>query len=170
MDFISCAFNGFPTCWLRPTIAGARRCRWCCAVPSAEQRCTVTRSTRESETYFVHTPGLKVVCPASATTPKLEEAAIRDNNPVLFFEHKFLYRRIKEELPAEDYTVPMGEARVAREGRDVSVITYAAMVYVAIEAAETWRKKESNWKWWTCGRCCRWTATPSAGQSRKPMA
>ena len=60
---------------------------------------------------------------------------------MLFFEHKFLYRRIKEELPAEDYTVPIGKARVAREGRDVSVITYAAMVYLALEAAEILAKE-----------------------------
>jgi len=78
-----------------------------------------------------------VVCPASAYDAKgLIKSAIRDNNPVLFFEHKFLYRRIKEELPTEDYTVPIGKAGVVREGRDVSVITYAAMVYVALEAAE----------------------------------
>ena len=69
------------------------------------------------------------------------KSAIRDNNPVLFFEHKFLYRRIKEELPTEDYTVPIGKARVAREGRDVSVITYAAMVYTALEAAEILAKE-----------------------------
>ena len=87
--------------------------------------------------WFVHAPGLKVVCPASAYDAKgLIKAAIRDNNPVIFFEHKYLYRRIKEEIPAEDYIVPLGKARVAREGRDISVITYAAMVYVALEAAE----------------------------------
>src|SRR5947199_3116413 len=87
--------------------------------------------------YFVHTPGLKVVCPATAYDAKgLMKAAIRDSNPVIFFEHKYLYRRIKEEIPAEDYVVPLGKARVAREGRDLSVLTYAAMVYVALEAAE----------------------------------
>src|SRR4029077_1083318 len=66
----------------------------------------------------------------------LIKASIRDNNPVIFFEHKYLYRRIKEEVPEEDYIVPLGKARVAREGRDLSVITYAAMVHVALEAAE----------------------------------
>jgi len=88
----------------------------------------------------VHAPGLKVVCPASAYDAKgLIKAAIRYNNPVLFFEHKYLYRRIKEQVPAGDYIVPLGKARVAREGRDLSVITYAAMVYVALEAAEILR-------------------------------
>jgi 2-oxoisovalerate dehydrogenase E1 component beta subunit len=88
--------------------------------------------------WFVHAPGLKVVCPASAYDAKgLIKAAIRDNNPVIFFEHKYLYRRIKEEVPAEDYIVPLGKARIAREGRDLSIITYAAMVHTALEAAET---------------------------------
>ncbi len=83
-----------------------------------------------------------MICPASAYDAKgLIKSAIRDNNPVLFFEHKFLYRRIKEELPTEDYTVPIGKARVVREGADVSVITYAAMVYVALEAADILAKE-----------------------------
>jgi 2-oxoisovalerate dehydrogenase E1 component beta subunit len=90
----------------------------------------------------VHTPGMKVVAPSSAYDAKgLIKSAIRDNNPVLFLEHKFLYRRIKEDLPDEDYTVPIGKARVVREGRDVSVITYAAMVHTALEAAETLAKE-----------------------------
>jgi 2-oxoisovalerate dehydrogenase E1 component beta subunit len=77
------------------------------------------------------------VCPASAYDAKgLIKAAIRDNNPVIFLEHKYLYRRIKEEVPADDYVVPIGKARVARPGRDLSIITYAAMVHVALEAAE----------------------------------
>jgi 2-oxoisovalerate dehydrogenase E1 component beta subunit len=79
---------------------------------------------------------LKVVCPATPYDAKgLIKAAIRDPNPVIFFEHKFLYRRIKEELPPEDYLVPLGKARVARSGHDLSVITYAAMVHTALEAA-----------------------------------
>ena len=90
------------------------------------------------EMYFVHTPGLKVVCPATAYDAKgLLKSAIRDNNPVLFFEHKFLYRRIKEDLPVEDYTVPIGKAAVRREGRDLTIISYAAMLHASLEAAET---------------------------------
>src|SRR5205823_4114202 len=85
----------------------------------------------------VHVPGLKIVCPASAYDAKgLIKAAIRENNPVIFFEHKYLYRRIKDDVPADDYIVPIGKARIAREGSDLSVITYAAMVYTAMEAAE----------------------------------
>jgi 2-oxoisovalerate dehydrogenase E1 component beta subunit len=93
--------------------------------------------SQNPEMWFVHTPGLKVVCPASAYDAKgLIKAAIRDNNPVIFFEHKYLYRRIKEEVPAEDYIVPLGKARLAREGRDLSIITYAAMVHTALEGAD----------------------------------
>jgi 2-oxoisovalerate dehydrogenase E1 component beta subunit len=92
--------------------------------------------------WFVHAPGLKVVCPATAYDAKgLIKAAIRDNNPVIFFEHKYLYRRIKEDIPSDDYLVPLGKARVAREGRHLSVITYAAMLYTALEAAEILSKE-----------------------------
>ena len=69
------------------------------------------------------------------------KASIRDHNPVIFFEHKYLYRRIKDEIPEEDYIVPLGKARVAREGRHLSVITYAAMLYTALEAAEILSKE-----------------------------
>lgn len=98
--------------------------------------------SQNPETYYAHTPGLKVICPATPRDAKgLIKSAIRDNNPCLFFEHKFLYRRIKEELPAEDYTVEIGKARTHREGRDISLITYAAMVYVAQEAADILAKE-----------------------------
>jgi 2-oxoisovalerate dehydrogenase E1 component beta subunit len=98
--------------------------------------------SQNPEAWFVHAPGLKVVCPASAYDAKgLIKASIRDNNPVIFFEHKYLYRRVKEVVPPEDYVVPLGKARVAREGRDLSIITYAAMVHVALEAAELLSKE-----------------------------
>ncbi|MGH9638564.1 MAG: alpha-ketoacid dehydrogenase subunit beta [Candidatus Acidiferrales bacterium] len=88
------------------------------------------------EMYFVHTPGLKVVYPSTAYDAKgLLKSAIRDNNPVLFFEHKFLYRRVKEELPAGEYTVPIGKAAVRREGRDLTIISYAAAAHTSVEAA-----------------------------------
>src|ERR1700675_3120184 len=94
------------------------------------------------EMYFVHTPGLKVVYPATAYDAKgLLKSAIRENNPVLFFEHKFLYRRIKEDLPEDDYTVPIGQAIVRRPGRDLSIVTYAAMVHASLEAAELLAKE-----------------------------
>jgi 2-oxoisovalerate dehydrogenase E1 component beta subunit len=94
------------------------------------------------EMYFAHTPGLKVVCPATAYDAKgLLKSAIRDNNPVLFFEHKFLYRRIKEDLPEMDYTVPIGKAAVRREGRDITIISYAAMLHTSLDAADQLEKE-----------------------------
>jgi 2-oxoisovalerate dehydrogenase E1 component beta subunit len=87
--------------------------------------------------WFVRTPGLKVVAPATAYDAKgLIKSAIRDNDPVIFFEHKGLYRRIKEDLPASEFTVPIGRAKIAREGKDLSIVTYGAMVWTALEAAE----------------------------------
>ncbi len=93
--------------------------------------------SQNPEMFYVHTPGLKVIAPSTARDAKgLIKAAVRDNNPVLFFEHKYLYRRVKEELPAEDYVIEIGKARTHREGTDISIITYGAMVYVAQDAAE----------------------------------
>src|SRR3984957_17803926 len=88
------------------------------------------------EMYFLHTPGLKVIYPSTPYDAKgLLKAAIRDNNPVLFFEHKYLYRRLKEEIPEGDYTVPLGKAVVRREGKDLTILSYAAMAHTSLEAA-----------------------------------
>jgi len=94
------------------------------------------------EMYFVHTPGLKVIYPSTPYDAKgLLKAAIRDNNPVLFFEHKFLYRRIKGEIPEGDYIVPIGKAAVRREGKHLTIVSYAAMMHTALEAAEELAKE-----------------------------
>jgi 2-oxoisovalerate dehydrogenase E1 component beta subunit len=99
--------------------------------------------SQNPEAGFIHTPGLKVVYPATAEDAKgLMKSAIRDDDCVLFFEHKYLYRRIKAEMPPGDHTVPIGKARVARQGRDVSIITYAATVWKALEAAEQVEKDD----------------------------
>ena len=99
--------------------------------------------SQNPEAGFIHTPGLKVVYPSTAADAKgLMKAAIRDDDCVLFFEHKYLYRRIKGEMPAGDHVVPIGKARVAREGTDLSIITYAATVYKALEAAEQLERED----------------------------
>ena len=142
MDFISCAFNQIVNMlakshyrWNAPSPLVLRG-------PSGGGVHGGPFHSQNPEMWFVHTPGLKVVCPGTAYDAKgLIKASIRDNNPVIFFEHKFLYRRIKEKIPEDDYIVPLGKARVAREGRDISVITYAAMLHVALEAAETLAKE-----------------------------
>src|SRR5262245_21213476 len=90
------------------------------------------------ESFFLNTPGLKMVEPSSAYDAKgLLKAAIRDDDPVLFFEHKYLYRRIKDEVPDDDYVVPLGKASIKRAGTDLSIITFGAMVYAALEAADS---------------------------------
>lgn len=99
--------------------------------------------SQNPEAAFFHTPGLKIVSPATAVDAKgLLKAAIRDDDCVLFFEHKYLYRRIKEVMPEGDHVVPIGKARVAREGTDVSIITYSAMLWKALEAAEVMQAED----------------------------
>jgi 2-oxoisovalerate dehydrogenase E1 component beta subunit len=99
--------------------------------------------SQNPEAAFLHTPGLKIVYPATASDAKgLLKSAIRDDDCVLYFEHKYLYRRIKEEMPAGDHLTPIGKARIAREGKDISIITYAATVWKALEAAEQVEKED----------------------------
>ncbi len=94
------------------------------------------------EAMFNSHPGLKIVMPSSPYDAKgLLKAAIRDNDPVLFLEHKRAYRLLKEEVPEEDYVVPIGKANVKREGNDVTVITYGLCVHLAEQAAETLAKE-----------------------------
>jgi len=94
--------------------------------------------SQNPEAAFLHTPGLKIVCPATARDAKgLIKSAIRDDDPVLYFEHKYLYRRIKEDIPeGEEILTPIGKARLAREGTDLSIVTWSALVFKALEAAE----------------------------------
>src|SRR5215468_1105788 len=99
--------------------------------------------SQNPEAAFLHTPGLKIVYPATARDAKgLIKASIRDDDCVLYFEHKYLYRRVKDEVPAGDHVVPIGKARVAREGTELSIITYAATVWKALEAAEQLEKED----------------------------
>ena len=142
MDFISCGFDQIVN------MAAKIHYRWGPAVPIVIRGPSGAGvhggpfHSQSNEMWFVHTPGLKVVIPATAYDAKgLIKASIRDNNPVIFYEHKFLYRRIKEEVPAEDYVVPLGKAAVRRAGTDIAVITYGAMVWTALEAAAKLEKE-----------------------------
>jgi 2-oxoisovalerate dehydrogenase E1 component beta subunit len=93
--------------------------------------------SQNPEAWFVHVPGLKVVAPSTPMDAKgLLKAAIRDPDPVIYFEHKYLYRRVKGKVPDEEFTVPLGKAEVKREGTDVSIITYGAMVHQALQAGD----------------------------------
>jgi pyruvate/2-oxoglutarate/acetoin dehydrogenase E1 component len=136
MDFIGCAFNQITNMVAKSHYRWGAPAPLVIRGPSGGNVHGGPFHSQNPEAYFVHAPGLKVVCPATAYDAKgLIKAAIRDNNPVIFFEHKYLYRRIKEDVPADDYVVPLGKARIAREGSDLSIITYAAMLHVALEAA-----------------------------------
>ncbi|MCZ6689901.1 MAG: alpha-ketoacid dehydrogenase subunit beta [Planctomycetota bacterium] len=98
--------------------------------------------SQSSEAYFIHTPGLVVVMPSTpADTKGLLTSAMRGDDPVIFLEPKRIYRTVKGEVPDGDYTVPIGKARTAREGKDVSLITWGAMVHVGLEAAEKAQEK-----------------------------
>ena len=135
-DFITCAFDQIVN------FAAKCRYRWNAPVPM------VVRApcgggihggpfhSQNPEAWFAHVPGLKVVTPATVRDAKgLIKSAIRDNDPVLFFEHKALYRRIKGEVPDGDFTIPIGKAAIFREGQDLSIITYGSTVYMASDAA-----------------------------------
>ena len=99
--------------------------------------------SQNPESYFLPIPGLKIVTPATAYDAKgLLKASIRDNDPVLFFEHKYLYRRIQEELPEEEYIVPLGQAAIRREGSDMTFITYSAALYPSLAAAEKLKEED----------------------------
>ena len=149
MDFIGCAFNQITNMVAKSHYRWGAPAPLVLRGPSGGNVHGGPFHSQNPEMPFVHTAGLKVICPATAYDAKgLMKSAIRDNNPCIFFEHKFLYRRIKEELPADDYTVPIGKARVAREAKgqaaktkQIGVITYAAMLYTALDAAEILAKE-----------------------------
>jgi 2-oxoisovalerate dehydrogenase E1 component beta subunit len=136
-DFVSCAWDQLVT------VAAKQRWRvgtpvpMVVRLPSGGGFSGGPFHSQNPESSFAHIPGLKCVCPATPEDAKgLLISAIEDPNPVLYFEHKHLYRRIKGEVPEERYTTPLGKARIHRPGDDVSVITWGAMVYTADEAAQ----------------------------------
>lgn len=98
--------------------------------------------SQSNTSWFVHTPGLVVVAPSTPYDAKgLLKAAIRDDNPVMFFEHKKLYRSIKEEVPNTDYTVPLLKAAVRRNGKDITAISYGYTLQLTLQAAEQMKQK-----------------------------
>lgn len=143
IDFISCGYD-----MLTNYVATARYraflpCPMVVRGPSGGYVRGGPFHSQNPEAAFLHTPGLKIVYPATASDAKgLMKAAIRDDDCVLFFEHKYLYRRVKDVMPAGDHVVPIGKARVAREGKDLSIITYAATVWKALEAAEQLERED----------------------------
>jgi len=136
-DFISCGWDQLVTVAAKQFFRARTPIPIVVRLPSGGGFSGGPFHSQNPESSFAHIPGLKVVCPATPEDAKgLLASAIEDPNPVLFFEHKHLYRRIKGEVPDERYTIPFGHARVHRAGDDAVVVTWGAMVYTATEAAE----------------------------------
>jgi len=137
IDFIACAFDQIVN------FAGKCYYRWGIQMPVVFRGPTGggihagPYHSQNPEAWFAHTPGLKVVLPATARDAKgLLTAAIRDNNPVVYLENKFLYRNQREEVPDGEYVVPIGVAALRTIGHDLSIISYGSMVHHSVEAAQ----------------------------------
>ena len=136
-DFISCAWDHLVTVAAKQHYRTGAALPFVVRCPSGGGFSGGPFHSQNPESSFAHIPGLKLVCPATPEDAKgLLIEAIRDPNPVLYFEHKHLYRRIKGEVPDTDYTTPFGKARVHRAGSDLTIVTWGAMVYTADEAAD----------------------------------
>jgi pyruvate/2-oxoglutarate/acetoin dehydrogenase E1 component len=135
-DFISCAYDHLVTIAAKQHWRAGTAVPITVRLPSGGGFSGGPFHSQNPESIFAHIPGLKCVCPATPEDAKgLIIAAIQDPNPVLFFEHKHLYRRIKGEVPEERYTTPIGKARIHQAGDDITIVTWGAMVYTAEEAA-----------------------------------
>jgi 2-oxoisovalerate dehydrogenase E1 component beta subunit len=138
-DFISCGFDQIvnQAATLRYRYGGGASVPIVVRAPSGGNVGGGLYHSQNPEAWFVHRPGLKVVAPSTAFDAKgLLKAAIRDNDPVVYFEHKHLYRRAKGPVPEGDEIVPIGVAAVRREGDDITLVTYGAMVVPSLEAAD----------------------------------
>jgi len=136
-DFVSCAWDHLVTVAAKQHYRAGTPIPIVLRLPSGGGFSGGPFHSQNPESSFAHIPGLKVVCPATPADAKgLLVSAIEDANPVLFFEHKHLYRRIKGEVSDERYTIPFGKARTHRPGDDIVVVTWGAMVYTASDAAD----------------------------------
>jgi 2-oxoisovalerate dehydrogenase E1 component len=136
-DFISCAWDHLVTVAAKQRWRAGTPVPITVRLPSGGGFSGGPFHSQNPESSFAHIPGLKVICPATPEDAKgLLATAIQDPNPCLYFEHKHLYRRLKAEVPDERFETPFGKARIHREGEDVSVITWGAMVHTADEAAQ----------------------------------
>ena len=136
-DFISCGWDQLVTVSAKQRWRAGTAVPMVVRLPSGGGFSGGPFHSQNPESSFAHIPGLKIVCPATPEDAKgLLITAIQDPNPVLYFEHKHLYRRIKADVPDERYTTPFGQARVHREGDDITLVTWGAMVYTAEEAAQ----------------------------------
>ncbi|NSL76402.1 MAG: alpha-ketoacid dehydrogenase subunit beta [Thaumarchaeota archaeon] len=147
MDFIFPAFDQIVSdlAKFRYRTGGAYTCPMVIRAPYGGGIKGASYHSQSGETHFVHTSGLKVVVPATPYETKgLLISAIRDDDPVIFFEPKRLYRALKEDVPEEAYTIPIGEARIMEEGSDVTLISYGPMIQTALEAIEIVKKEGTS--------------------------
>jgi 2-oxoisovalerate dehydrogenase E1 component beta subunit len=136
-DFVSCAWDHLVTVAAKQHYRAGTAVPIVVRLPSGGGFSGGPFHSQNPESSFAHIPGLKIACPATPADAKgLLATAIEDPNPVLYFEHKHLYRRIKGDVPDERFTVPFGKASVHHEGDDVTVVTWGAMVHTAAEAAK----------------------------------
>jgi 2-oxoisovalerate dehydrogenase E1 component len=135
-DFVACGFNQIVNVMAKLFYRFERPCPVVIRLPAGGGVGAGPFHSQNPEAWFAHVAGLKVVCPATASDALgLLKAAIRDPNPVVFCENKFLYRRVKEALPQGEHLVELGVARVARPGRDLTLVGYGASTWTALEAA-----------------------------------
>jgi 2-oxoisovalerate dehydrogenase E1 component beta subunit len=142
-DFVTCGFNQIVT-----NVAKIHY-RWNVSVPMVVRLPSGgyihggPYHSSNPEGWFFHVPGLKIVAPSTPYDAKgLMKSAVRDNNPVLFFEYKYLYRRVKSDVPEGDYSVEIGKGEVKRQGADATIFTYGSTVHFSLEAAETVAKED----------------------------
>ncbi len=142
-DFIACAFDQIVNMAAKLYYRNGMAVPMVIRGPSGAGTHGGPFHSQSPEGWFAHVPGLKVVIPSTPYDAKgLMKASIRDNDPVIYFEHKYLYRRVKGEVPEGDYTVPLGKAGIKRPGQDMSIITYGAMVHQSLAAAEELAKED----------------------------
>src|SRR5580704_14805325 len=144
-DFISCGFDQIvnTAATLRYRHGGKAACPLVIRAPSGAGVHGALFHSQNPEAWFTRVPGLKVVAPATPYDAKgLLKSAIRDNDPVIYFEHKRLYRSLKEDIPEGDFSVPIGIAEVKHEGRDLSIITYGGTVQQSLDAARIVEKAD----------------------------
>ncbi len=136
IDFIACAFNMVVNWAAKARYRQGYALPLVIRGPSGAGVHAGPFHSQSVESFFAHAPGLKIVMPSTPGDAKgLLKAAIRDDDPVLFLEHKFLYRRLKEEIGDEERVIPLGKARLVRPGENLTIISYGAMVHTAVEAA-----------------------------------
>jgi 2-oxoisovalerate dehydrogenase E1 component beta subunit len=144
-DFVSCCYDHLVTVAATQHFRTGTSLPFVVRCPSGGGFSGGPFHSQNPESTFAHFPGLRIVCPSTPEDAKgLMLAAIRDDNPVLYFEHKHLYRRVKGEVPEGDAATPLGQARVHRAGSDVTVATWGAMVHTADDAATALAERDGT--------------------------